>query len=83
VDPLNPDYERFPNYRLCNPLQVTVEAGEMLYLPSLWYHHVQQQNDAEGKVLAVNYWYDMNFTHHYLYYEFCRNISSMLQKETT
>ncbi|KAJ7095389.1 cupin-like domain-containing protein [Mycena belliarum] len=38
-----------------HPLRVTVEAGETLYLPSGWWHHVSQ----EDKTIALNWWYDM------------------------
>jgi oxalate decarboxylase/phosphoglucose isomerase-like protein (cupin superfamily) len=42
-------------------ITVEVHAGDVLYLPATWFHHVAQVNDAEGKVVAVNYWYDMQF----------------------
>lgn len=42
LDPLNPDLEQYPQYRRAQPLRCSVKAGEMLYLPSLWFHHVQQ-----------------------------------------
>ena len=38
--------------------QVRVQAGEMLYLPALWYHGVSQCGDI---TMGVNYWYDMKF----------------------
>ncbi|TBU39023.1 Clavaminate synthase-like protein [Dichomitus squalens] len=38
-----------------HPIHVTVKAGETLYLPAGWWHHVRQ----EGFTVAVNYWYDM------------------------
>ncbi|XP_064421152.1 bifunctional peptidase and (3S)-lysyl hydroxylase JMJD7 isoform X2 [Latimeria chalumnae] len=44
LDPLNPDLERYPDYANARPLHCTVKAGEMLYLPSLWFHHVQQSH---------------------------------------
>ena len=47
--------------RKCNLLKVTVEKGQMLYLPSLWFHEVRQNVDEFGRVIAVNYWYDMNY----------------------
>lgn len=34
-------------------LHADVSPGEMLYIPSHWYHHVQQA----GTTIAVNYWY--------------------------
>nr|XP_004569965.1 jmjC domain-containing protein 7 isoform X2 [Maylandia zebra] len=52
LDPLNPDLERFPQYRRARPLHCSVKAGEMLYLPSLWFHHVQQSHGC----IAVNFW---------------------------
>eukprot|EP00892_Ulva_mutabilis_P001581 jgi/Ulvmu1/11423/UM075_0089.1 len=43
------------------PLQVTVNAGDVLYLPAMWYHYVQQ-DELEGEaVIAVNCWVDMEF----------------------
>ena len=44
IDPLKPDLERYPMYKAARPVTVTVHAGETLYLPSLWYHHVQQSH---------------------------------------
>ena len=43
------------------PLQVTVRAGDMLYLPSMWYHHVTQDEGDQDAVIAVNWWFDMQF----------------------
>ena len=47
---------------LPGPLTVTVIAGEVLYLPALWFHEVQQ---SCGPVVAVNYWHDMRFEQPY------------------
>ncbi len=44
MDPLNPDLSRYPTYAKARPITVTVDAGEALYLPSLWFHHVQQSH---------------------------------------
>uniref|UniRef100_A0A8C3S2I7 Bifunctional peptidase and (3S)-lysyl hydroxylase JMJD7 n=1 Tax=Chelydra serpentina TaxID=8475 RepID=A0A8C3S2I7_CHESE len=65
LDPLNPDLEQYPEYAQARPLQCTVKAGEMLYLPSLWFHHVQQSHGC----IAVNYWYDMEYDLKYSYYQ--------------
>ncbi|KAK6528500.1 hypothetical protein TWF281_009741 [Arthrobotrys megalospora] len=49
--------------KLSTPMKVEVKAGEMLYLPALWYHQVAQKVDEkEGVCVAVNYWYDMDFS---------------------
>ena len=44
MDPLNPDLDKYPTYAKARPLTVKVSAGQMLYLPSLWFHHVQQSH---------------------------------------
>ena len=58
------------------PFVVTVNAGETLYLPAMWYHHVQQNEapsrergfdaqeddyDSDEYTIAVNFWHDMRF----------------------
>lgn len=37
------------------PFRCTVRAGEILYLPSMWFHHVRQSPDENGRTIAVNY----------------------------
>ncbi|XP_058085277.1 lysine-specific demethylase JMJ32 isoform X2 [Magnolia sinica] len=37
------------------PFECTVKAGEILYLPSMWFHHVRQSPDNKGRTIAVNY----------------------------
>ncbi|KAJ7904520.1 cupin-like domain-containing protein [Mycena olivaceomarginata] len=41
--------------REAHPIHVTVEAGETLYLPPGWLHHVRQSDNT----IALNWWYDM------------------------
>ncbi|KAI7864048.1 putative pla2g4b [Spinellus fusiger] len=60
VDPLTPDLDRFPRFQYAQALVITVNEGDMLYLPAFWFHHVLQHGD-QG-VIAVNYWYDMEYT---------------------
>lgn len=73
VDPLNPDLERFPRWESVCPLRVTVRSGEILYLPSLWFHHVSQSHGA----IAVNYWYDMEYDIKYNYYQLIDQLSEI------
>jgi len=41
------------------PLRVEVSAGELLYLPALWWHAVSQRADGPREsTIAVNYWYE-------------------------
>ncbi|KAK9810599.1 hypothetical protein WJX73_003443 [Symbiochloris irregularis] len=60
---------------LPEPLVVDVHAGEVLYLPSLWYHMVQQQDDDAGRVIAVNWWYDMQYDCKYAYAQLIDSLS--------
>lgn len=54
IDPLSPDLTKYPEFHHANPVTVTVQAGDMLYLPSLWYHHVQQSHGCiAGKDYVV------------------------------
>ncbi|XP_039993450.1 bifunctional peptidase and (3S)-lysyl hydroxylase JMJD7 isoform X2 [Xiphias gladius] len=65
LDPLDPDQERYPQYQRAHPVHCSVKAGEMLYLPSLWFHHVQQSHGC----IAVNFWYDMEYDIKYNYFQ--------------
>ena len=47
----------FPLLQYAHPQTVRVQAGELLYLPALWFHRVTQSCETIG----INYWYDMNF----------------------
>ncbi|CAF0861149.1 unnamed protein product [Didymodactylos carnosus] len=53
-----------------NPLNVVVEKGELLYLPSLWFHRVSQITTT----IAVNFWYDMQYDLKWNYYQFMNEI---------
>lgn len=46
---------------LSRPIRVTLDRGDMLYLPAQWYHKVKQTCSEEGICVAINYWYDMEF----------------------
>ncbi|GAA0268608.1 cupin-like domain-containing protein [Alteraurantiacibacter aestuarii] len=57
VDPLAPDLERYPRYAtaLETALFVDLEAGDAIYIPTLWWHHVEAS--APINVL-MNYWHN-------------------------
>ncbi|KAL7918182.1 cupin-like domain-containing protein [Trichoderma austrokoningii] len=63
-DPDDAERNATPVSALAKPLRVTLNPGDMLYLPAMWYHKVKQSciSGGEGYVLAVNYWYDMDFS---------------------
>jgi jumonji domain-containing protein 7 len=57
---------------------VAVHAGDVLYLPAIWYHHVAQLPDEEhGWVVAVNYWHDMRFDVKYGHFRLVEELSRL------
>lgn len=64
-DPDEPE-ERTSQYsHLSRPLRVTLDEGDMMYLPAMWYHKVAQSCGEEHFSCSVNYWYDMTFDGHF------------------
>ncbi|VDB87963.1 Bgt-3379 [Blumeria graminis f. sp. tritici] len=69
--------QRTPYSHLVVPLAVTLEKGDMLYLPAQWYHKVSQSCADDGICCAVNYWYDMEYGGgSYSMLNFLRNVTS-------
>uniref|UniRef100_A0A0K6S7S3 JmjC domain-containing protein n=1 Tax=Chromera velia CCMP2878 TaxID=1169474 RepID=A0A0K6S7S3_9ALVE len=64
---------RHPLFRLAHPVHTVVRAGEVLFLPALWYHRVAQW----GLTVAVNFWHDMQFDERWILH----NIAKKLAKE--
>lgn len=61
-DPDNPRIRPTAFSHLSKPMRFTLDEGDMLYLPALWYHKVTQTcNKADRICVSVNYWYDMDF----------------------
>lgn len=60
-EPKDELFEKYPRFQMCQPFRVELNPGEILYLPAMWYHQVEQEPDHEGKCIAVNWWYDMGF----------------------
>jgi jumonji domain-containing protein 7 len=70
--------EKFPLLRYAHPMRVYVEAGDILYLPALWYHRVTQSCET----VAVNYWYDMRFdSPSWCYFNLLQQLSSEVEVE--
>ena len=53
IDVGNPDYQQFPNLVHAQPYSVELEAGEILYIPSFWWHYI---SNAEPSI-AMNFWW--------------------------
>ncbi len=56
VDLDAPDFERFPNFRtaLASAQSAELEPGDAIYIPALWWHHVQS---LDAFNVLVNYWW--------------------------
>jgi hypothetical protein len=56
VDFSAPDFERFPRFReaMGAALVADLEPGDALYIPALWWHHVQSVGALN---ILVNYWW--------------------------
>jgi hypothetical protein len=56
VDHRQPDFDRFPLYReaLAQSLTATLEPGDAIYIPTLWWHRVESLGDYNT---LVNYWW--------------------------
>jgi hypothetical protein len=52
-DPEKPDYERFPLSRQIQPLEVILEPGDAIYLPSRWWHQVRSLDSS----VSLNFWW--------------------------
>uniref|UniRef100_A0A7S2ENW1 JmjC domain-containing protein n=1 Tax=Ditylum brightwellii TaxID=49249 RepID=A0A7S2ENW1_9STRA len=65
--------KNYPLLRHTHPIRISVKEGEMLYLPSLWFHRVTQTKETVG----INYWYDMRFdSSHWCYFNFMQQLQS-------
>ena len=56
VDVNNPDFSRFPKYKtaLNHAYQVTLEPGDAIFIPSMWWHNVEALDSVN---LLINYWW--------------------------
>lgn len=56
VDLHNPDFDKYPRYReaLAHAQIAELEPGDAIYIPSMWWHHVEGLMPFN---LMVNYWW--------------------------
>jgi hypothetical protein len=57
VNPENPDYGKFPEFKKAQPYVVELEAGEVLFIPSFWWHHFRNLESS----IALNFWWDQGW----------------------
>lgn len=57
VDFHDPDFEKYPKFRdaLKSSYVVTLEPGDAVYVPSMWWHHVE---GLEILNILINYWWN-------------------------
>jgi jumonji domain-containing protein 7 len=65
-----PDFAKYPEFRNASPVKVKVNAGDALYLPSFWFHHLRQSHGC----IAVNFWYDMDHDVKWNYFQFLTDL---------
>lgn len=83
-NPDKPNEQQTRFTHLSRPLRVDLNPGDLLYLPTLWYHKVSQTCSNQGICCAVNYWYDMDFEGtFYTSNGFARKIATIINSETT
>ena len=53
----NPDLQKFPRFQdaLANAQVAELEPGDALYIPSMWWHHVESLHSYN---ILVNYWWE-------------------------
>lgn len=99
IDPSLPREEliaRHSMYAFSSPRTFEVSEGQVLYLPSGWYHHVVQRcgvwngvvgEEADGDAevapcIAINYWYDMEYEgEKYVMRQLIGRLAGMLEEE--
>lgn len=56
VDTRNPDYDQHPLFReaLANAMATELHPGDVIYIPSLWWHQVESTAKING---LVNFWW--------------------------
>lgn len=54
-----PDFDKYPRFKeaLANAEVADLEPGDALYIPKLWWHHVESFDSLN---VIVNYWWDQN-----------------------
>ena len=55
VDAARPDLSRFPEYAHAVGLEVTLSAGDCLFIPAYWWHHFEHLGEFN---VSVTRWFD-------------------------
>jgi len=77
IDPTSPDLDTYPEYANSTQFRLKLEAGDVLYMPSLWFHYLSQSHGC----IAINYWYDMEFDIKYNYYNLVKKLKKIIRNK--
>lgn len=56
VDFDNPDFKKFPNFKKAEGLEAVLKPGDVLYLPSYWFHYFETPPGMDYAV-SLTFWY--------------------------
>lgn len=54
ADPVNPDYNKFPEFRKAQGFMCHLKPGEILYIPPEWWHHVVSLSPS----FSISFWWN-------------------------
>jgi jumonji domain-containing protein 7 len=57
VNPDSPQLAKYPLFSRATPIEFTINAGELLFLPAFWWHQVQ----CEDTGISVSFWWAPEF----------------------
>jgi len=67
MSPINlkaPDFKRYPKFKNAKPLVCKIKPGDVLFVPSNWWHEVESKPDpVEGLTIGTNIFYQPYFHH--------------------
>eukprot|EP00947_MAST-08B_sp_MAST-8B-sp1_P000376 g376.t1 len=58
VNMSDPDFAHFPRYRNVRPTVCRVNEGDVIYVPSHWWHEVRSSPDSDDKAVGINYFFE-------------------------
>ena len=75
IDPQQPDFERFPLSQEATAYEATLQPGEMLFIPSQWWHAVTALDNSI--TVSYNFFNRVNFGEYFL--DFFRSLPRTLK----
>ena len=70
VDAANPDYRRFPRFGEAHPVTVDLGPGDLLFIPSRWWHQVHTLEMS----VCINWWWQSGL------WNAVRDVTTILQR---